>query len=114
MAVLGRFGAPSVVTRRQTASAPDRTFTTTTAAHPGEQVQLDATPLEVMAVMDDGVIGRARAGDIATHTICAGVLRPVGAKAVDAALLPTRSTGPEPMRPGRDQARTALFGAAQT
>lgn len=42
--------------------------------------------------------------DIATRTICAGVLRPVGAKAVDAALLPARATVPEPMRPGWDQA----------
>ena len=97
----------SAVTRRQTANKPARPYTATTASRPGEQVQLDATPLDVMAVMDDGVIGRAElvlAIDIATRTICAGVLRPVGAKAVDAALLLARVTVPEPMRPGWDAA----------
>ena len=53
------------------------------AARPGELVHLDTTPLDVMAVMDDGVIGRAElvlAVDIATRSIGAGVLRPVGAR----------------------------------
>ncbi|MGO4613756.1 Mu transposase C-terminal domain-containing protein [Nocardia sp. 2YAB30] len=103
----GRHTFSSAVTRRQTANKPARPYTATIAARPGEQVQIDATPLDVMAVMDDGVIGRAElvlAIDIATRTICAGVLRPVGAKAVDAALLLARSTVPEPMRPGWDQA----------
>ena len=82
-------------------------FTATIAARPGEQVQIDGTPLDVMAVMDDGVTGRPElvaAVDVATRTICAAVLRPVGAKAVDAALLLARMMVPEPMRPGWDQA----------
>jgi len=57
--------------------------------------------------MDDGVIGRPEliaAFDVATRTICAAVLRPVGAKAVDAAVLLARMMVPEPMRPGWDQA----------
>ncbi|MGH3722061.1 MAG: Mu transposase C-terminal domain-containing protein [Pseudonocardiaceae bacterium] len=103
----GKYTFASAVTRRQTVNKPPRPYTATTAARPGEQVQLDATPLDVMAVMDDGVIGRTElvlAVDIATRTICAGVLRPVGAKAVDAALLLARVTVPEPMRPGWDAA----------
>ena len=103
----GRHTFGSAVTRRQTATKPDRVYTPTMAARPGELVHLDATPLDVMAVMDDGVIGRAElvlAVDIATRTICSGVLRPVGAKAVDAALILARMTVPEPMRPGWDQA----------
>lgn len=103
----GRHTFGSAVTRRQTAGRPDGVFTATTAARPGEQVQLDGTPLDVMAVMDDGVIGRPEliaAVDVATRTICAAVLRPVGAKAVDAALLLARMMVPEPMRPGWDQA----------
>lgn len=70
-------------------------------------VQLDGTPLDVMAVMDDGVIDRPElvaAVDVATRTICAAVLRPVGAKAVDAALLLARMMVPEPMRPGWSEA----------
>ena len=103
----GRHTFGSAVTRRQTAARPEGVFTPTIAARPGEQVQLDGTPLDVMAVMDDGVIGRPElvaAVDVATRTICAAVLRPVGAKAVDAALLLARMLVPEPMRPGWDQA----------
>jgi hypothetical protein len=56
-----------------------------------------------LAVLDDGVTGRVDltiAVDVATRTICAGVLRPAGTKAVDAALLLARMLVPEPMRPG--------------
>lgn len=103
----GRHTFGPAVTRRQTANRPAGVFTATIAARPGEQVQLDGTPLDVMAVMDDGVAGRPElvaAIDVATRTICAAVLRPVGAKAVDAALLLARMMVPEPMRPGWDQA----------
>ncbi|MEU1396397.1 hypothetical protein ABZ403_10085 [Micromonospora zamorensis] len=58
---------------------------------------MDSRPLDVMAIMDDGVIGRAElvlAIDIATRTICAGVLRPVGAKAVDAGVAAGPGHGP--------------------
>jgi hypothetical protein len=104
---VGRHTFGSAVTRRQTAARPGGVFTATIAARPGEQVQMDGTPLDVMAVMDDGVIGRPElvaAVDVATRTICAAVLRPVGAKAVDAALLLAKMMVPEPMRPGWDQA----------
>lgn len=103
----GRHTFGSATTRRSLAARPAGAFTATIAARPGEQVQLDSTPLDVMAVMDDGVIDRPElvaAVDVATRTICAAVLRPVGAKAVDAALLLARMMVPEPMRPGWDQA----------
>jgi len=54
-------------------------------------------------LLDSGVPVRADltiAVDVATRTICAAVLRPVGTKAVDAALLLARMLVPEPMRPG--------------
>jgi Mu transposase-like protein len=103
----GRHTFGSAVTRRQTANRPDGVFTPITAARPGEQVHMDGTPLDVMAIMDDGVPGRPElvaAIDIGTRTLCAAVLRPVGAKAVDAAVLLARMMVPEPMRPGWDQA----------
>src|SRR5260370_502181 len=81
--------------------------TASIAARRGERVKMDGRRLDVMAVMDAGVIGRPElvaAVDVATRTICAAVLRPVGAKAVDAALLLARMMVPEPMRPGWDQA----------
>ncbi len=99
----GRHTFGSAVTRRSAASRPARPFTPTVAARPGEQVQIDSTPLDVLAIYDDGVTGRVDltiAVDVATRTICAAVLRPVATKAVDAALLLAKTLVPEPMRPG--------------
>ncbi|HEX9498223.1 MAG TPA: integrase, partial [Mycobacterium sp.] len=99
----GRHTFGSAVTRRQTANRPPGMFTPTHAARPGEQVQVDSTPIDVLVLLDNGVPVRADltiAVDIATRTICAAVLRPVGTKAVDAALLLARMLVPEPMRPG--------------
>ncbi|MFF5830691.1 hypothetical protein ACF1D2_13090 [Streptomyces bacillaris] len=99
----GRHTFGSAVTRRQTANRPQGPFTPTFADRPGEQVQIDSTPLDVMVVLDSGLTVRADltiAVDVATRTICAAVLRPVGTKAVDASLLLARMLVPEPMRPG--------------
>ncbi|MEV0826354.1 Mu transposase C-terminal domain-containing protein [Nonomuraea rubra] len=99
----GRHTFGSAVTRRQTANRPAGAFTPTLAARPGEQVQIDSTPIDVMVLADTGLPVRADltiAVDVATRTICAAVLRPVGTKAVDASLLLARMLVPEPMRPG--------------
>jgi hypothetical protein len=103
----GRHTFGSATTRRQTANKPDKAYTPTIAARPGEQVQFDGTELDVMALMDDGMPGRPElvaAIDVATRTLGAAILRPVGAKAVDAALLLAKIAVPEPMRPGWNQA----------
>lgn len=103
----GRHTFGSAVTRRQTANRPNGPFTPTFAARPGEQVQIDSTPLDVMVVLDSGITARADltiAVDVASRTICAAVLRPVGTKTVDASLLLARMLVPEPMRPGWSQA----------
>jgi hypothetical protein len=99
----GKHTFGSAVTRRQTANRPAGAFTPTFASRPGEQVQIDSTPIDVMVLLDNGLPARADmtiAVDIATRTICAAVLRPVGTKAVDAALLLAKMLVPEPMRPG--------------
>jgi putative transposase len=99
----GKHTFGSAVTRRQTANRPAGMFTPTFAARPGEQVQIDSTPIDVMVLLDDGLPVRADmtiAVDVATRTVCAAVLRPVGTKAVDAALLLAKMLVPEPMRPG--------------
>jgi putative transposase len=99
----GRHTFGSAVTRRQTANRPPGVFTPTHAARPGEQVQIDSTPIDVLVLLDTGVPVRADLTivvDVATRTICAAVLRPVGTKAVDAALLLARMLVPEPMRSG--------------
>ena len=99
----GRHTFGSAVTRRQTANRPQGMFTPSFAARPGEQVQIDSTPIDVLVLLDNGVPARADltiAVDVATRTICAAVLRPVGTKAVDASLLLAKMLVPEPMRPG--------------
>ncbi|WP_063047729.1 Mu transposase C-terminal domain-containing protein [Nocardia pseudovaccinii] len=100
---VGRHTFGSAVTRRQLANRPDGMFTPTFAMRPGEQVQIDSTPIDVMVLAEDGVPVRADltiAVDVATRSLCAGVLRPVGTKAVDASLLLAKMMVPEPMRPG--------------
>jgi transposase InsO family protein len=102
----GRHTFGSAVTRRQTANRPEGVFTPSFAARPGEQVQIDSTPIDVLVLLDNGTPVRADltiAVDVATRTVCAAVLRPVGTKAVDAALLLARMVVPEPMRPGWSQ-----------
>jgi putative transposase len=99
----GRHTFASAVTRRQTANRPEGVFSPAFAARPGEQVQIDSTPIDVMVLLDTGMPVRAGltiAVDVATRTICGAVLRPVGTKAVDAALLLARMLVPEPMRAG--------------
>lgn len=64
---------------------------------------LDSTPLDVLAVLDDGVTGRAElsiALDVATRSICAALLRPMGTTSVDAAMLLAQMVVPTAMRPG--------------
>lgn len=103
----GRQTFGSAVTRRQTANRPQGVFTPTFAARPGEQVQIDSTPIDVLVLLDNGTPVRADltiAVDIATRTIAGAVLRPVGTKAVDAALLLAKMLVPEPMRPGWNEA----------
>ncbi|MFC5188130.1 Mu transposase C-terminal domain-containing protein [Actinomadura harenae] len=92
--------------RRTRALRPGTPFTPSMASRPGEIVQVDSTRLDVMVVLDDGVVARPElsiAVDVATRSICAALLRPAGTKAVDAAVLLARMLVPEPMRPGWSQ-----------
>ncbi|GAA2707274.1 Mu transposase C-terminal domain-containing protein [Micromonospora olivasterospora] len=103
---VGQHAFGAATTRRSTANRPGGPFTVTWATRPGQQVQIDTTVLDVMVVFDDGQARRVEltaAVDVATRTICAAVLRPVGTKAVDASLLLARMLVPEPMRPGWDE-----------
>ena len=103
----GRHTFGDATTRRTQANRPPTPFTRTSAARPGEVVQIDSTPLDVMAVLDDGVVGRVELTacvDVATRSLCDAVLRPVATKAVDAALLLARMLVPAPLRPGWPEA----------
>lgn len=98
----GRHTLGSARTRRSLAKQPDGVFGQLTAARPGEVMEIDSTPLDVLVVHDDGTVDTVELTgivDIATRTLAAAVLRP-STKAVDAALLLARAMTPEPMRPG--------------
>lgn len=93
--------------RRRHSSRPAPPFTPTVALRPGELVMLDSTPLDVMVVLADGVVGKAEltiALDVATRSICATVLRPMGTGSVDAAILLAQMVTPMRMRPSWEEA----------
>src|SRR5207247_10034476 len=99
----GLHATGSARTRQSLANRPGRPFSQLAASRPGEVVEIDSTPFDVMVLLDDGVAGRAELtgmADLATRTVTAAVLRPT-TKSVDASLLLARTVTPEPMRPGR-------------
>ena len=93
-------------TRRSLAGRPAGMFGSLPAAAPGEVVQIDSTPLDVLVLLDDGVPGRVELTgmiDVATRVVPAAVLRPT-TRAVDASVLLARALTPEPARPGWPEA----------
>ena len=102
----GRHATGSASTRRSLAGRPEGMFGSLPAAAPGEVVQIDSTPLDVLVLLDDGVPGRVELTgmiDVATRVVPAAVLRPT-TKAADASVLLARALTPEPARPGWPEA----------
>ena len=102
----GQHTTGSARTRRSLADRPAGPFGAADAWAPGELMQMDSTPLDVLVRLDDGVPGRVDLTgmiDVATRTVTAAVLRPT-TKSVDASVLLARTVTPEPMRPGWAQA----------
>jgi len=102
----GRHTTGSASTRRSLAGRPEGPSGQVPAAAPGDLMQIDSTPLDVLARLDSGVPGRVDLTgitDVATRTVTAAVLRPT-TKSVDASVLLARTVTPEPMRPGWPQA----------
>jgi len=98
----GKHTTGSARTRRSLADRPGGPFGQTDAQAPGEIMQMDSPPLDVLVRLDDGVVGRIDLTgmiDVATRTVTAAVLRPA-TKSVDASVLLARTVTPEPMRPG--------------
>jgi transposase InsO family protein len=92
----------SATTRRSIAARPVGPFGKLQVDAPGEVVQIDSTPLDVLVQLPHGVIGKVELVgmiDVATRTVLAAVLAPT-AKSVDASTLLARCLVPEPMRPG--------------
>ncbi|CAM5548771.1 Transposase OS=Streptomyces antimycoticus OX=68175 GN=SSPO_001660 PE=4 SV=1 [Streptomyces antimycoticus] len=97
----------------RTATAPARASSAPAVLRPGEQVQIDTTRMDIMAVLEDGSLGRPEltlAIDVATRSILAAVLRPHSTKAVDAALLLAEMAVPHPARPAWPKALPSVAG----
>ena len=102
----GRHVTGPASTRRSLAGRPEGMFGALPVAAPGEVVQIDSTPLDVLVLLDDGVPGRVELTamiDVATRVVPAAVLRPT-TKDVDASVLLARAMTPEPARPGWPEA----------
>lgn len=98
----GRHTTGAASTRASLAARPAPPFGEAPAAAPGELMQIDSTPLDVLVVGEDGRPGRVELTgmiDVATRSLTAAVLRP-STKSVDASVLLARTLTPEPMRPG--------------
>jgi hypothetical protein len=98
----GKHTTGSARTRRSLAARPDGPFSRVQVSAPGEVMEIDSTPLDVLVRLDDGVEGRVELTgmvDVATRTVTAVVLQP-SAKSADASVLLARTVTPEPMRPG--------------
>jgi transposase InsO family protein len=102
----GRHVTGSASTRRSLAGRPEGMFGSLPAAAPGEVVQVDSTPLDVLVLLDDGVPGRVELTgmiDVATRVVPAAVLSPT-TKSAAASVLLARALTPEPARPGWPEA----------
>ncbi len=109
----GRHTTGSARTRRSLANRPQEMFEQAVYARPGELMEIDSTPFDVMVRLDDGVAARVELTglvDLATRSIPAAVLRPT-TKSVDAALLLARAVTPAVMRPGWPEALRMEYSA---
>ncbi|WP_235192817.1 hypothetical protein [Streptomyces viridochromogenes] len=103
---VGTHATGSARTRRSLQARPAGPFGEVPAIAPGELMQIDSTPLDVLVRLDDGIAEKVELTalvDIASRSITAAVLRPT-TKAADASALLARSITPETMRPGWPEA----------
>ncbi len=95
------FGAAT--TRRSLANRPDRAMESMKATRPGEQVQIDSTPLDILVLFENGKPYKADLTimlDVATRSIMSAVLRPVASKSIDISVALAHTLVPELSRPG--------------
>jgi hypothetical protein len=98
----GTHATGSATTRRSLHARPAGPFGEVPAIAPGELMQIDSSPLDVLVRLDDGIAEKVELTalvDIASRSITAAVLRPT-TKAADASALVARSITPDMMRPG--------------
>jgi transposase InsO family protein len=93
----------SAMTRRTTANSKATRHRTKMVRFPGESMEIDSTPLDVMTILPNGDVARAELTtviDVATRSLCAWIIKPRGTKAVDAVELLARTMTPMRLQPG--------------
>ncbi|MFE4626498.1 hypothetical protein [Streptomyces mirabilis] len=103
---IGTHATGSATARRSVTARPAGPFGEVPACAPGEWMQIDSTPLDVLVRLDEGIAEKVELTgmvDLATRSLPAAVLRPT-TKAADASALLARSVTPELMRPGWSEA----------
>lgn len=99
----GEHTTGDATSRRSHANSPNRPYNKILALFPGEEVQLDSTPLDAMVLMPDGTtspVELAAGIDVATRSITAAFLRVKACKTVDAIELWANSCVPRQLLPG--------------
>ncbi|WP_416063794.1 hypothetical protein [Rhodococcus indonesiensis] len=89
-------------TRRSAGNRPDRNPAPISATAPGQVVEIDSTPVNVLSLMPDGKVGRpvlTVAVDVATRSILGFSMVPTGASGVEHADLLARILRPRQCRP---------------
>lgn len=111
----GRFVTGSAHTRRSLANRPDRPFAAMGASYPGEQVQIDSTKLDIFVRLPNGKAVRPELTlllDVATRTVPAAIIRPIGTKSIDLVVLLAKALVPFDQRPGgRAETRALVSGS---
>ncbi|MCK2022700.1 DDE-type integrase/transposase/recombinase [Microbacterium sp. kSW2-24] len=98
----GNHAFGSAKTKESLSLRPAGMFKKRPALRPGDQAQIDSTTLDVMVRIDDNTVGRPELTiliDVATRSILAAVLRPVGTKSVDLMVVLARALVPYARRP---------------
>jgi putative transposase len=99
----GKYTTGSSQTRRTAANRPKRPFGTARLMRPGQEVQIDSSPWDILILGEDGKPARAQLTimiDVATRSIIAVSVRLIGTKGVDHAFLLAQCMVPRPLRPG--------------
>ncbi|WBM79117.1 DDE-type integrase/transposase/recombinase [Cryobacterium breve] len=102
----GKYTTGSAQTRRTAANTPKRPFGTARRMRPGQEVQIDSSPWDVLVRDEDGNMTRAVLTimiDVATRSIIASSVRSTAAKGVDHAFLLAQCLVPRPLRPGNEE-----------
>ncbi len=106
----GKYTAGYATTRHTAGNQPKRQYRSGTRFRPGERVEVDSTPLDVLVRSEDGQSYRPTLTlmlDVATGAPVAWALRPGSMTAADHALLLARAILPRMSHPGREETRLA-------